>query len=197
VLEEHRERVVMAVGQFSGPDDPEAQRELERVRSIEIDGVKPYRSVVLGPPAPRIVYGSIPEYDLRLARERLGPDALYTLQIGVYGRADRTETPSGSELQEYRQLAEQAASELRAQGERAFYYHGGARSTVTVGVFGPEDHDPYAGPEAESERLREARRRHPHNLLNGLGIREKLPGRPGTSERDYRIQSSRLVRIPE
>jgi len=196
-LERRRERIVLAVGQFESPRDPEAKRELERVRALEVEDVRPYRTAVLGPPAPQRVYGSIPKYDLRNAREIHGPDAMYTLQIGVYGRTDRTATPTPEELREYRRTAERAVVELREQGETAFYYHGPARSTVTVGVFGPEDHDPYAGLGAESQRLKEARQRHPHNLLNGQGIRERLPGRPGTSERDFRLQPSRLVKIPE
>lgn len=203
-LEARTKRIVLAYGRYEGPGDPQAQRDLDRVHALQIDGQQPYSGAILSPPAPDRVFGSIPEFDLRNARRIHGREALYTLQIGVYGRPDASEAPPPGELQEYRQAAERAVIELRRDGDEAFYFHGPTRSTVTVGVFTQRDHDPtYRVRPNDPPRLRESARlidtkqRFPNNLLNGRGIRERLPGRTGTRETDFRLQPSTLVRIPE
>lgn len=203
-LEARSKRIVLAYGRYDGPGDPQAQRDLDRVHALQIDGQQPYAGAILSPPAPDRVFGSIPEFDLRNARRIHGPEALYTLQIGVYGRPDASETPPPGELKEYREAAERAVIELRRDGDEAFYYHGPTRSTVTVGVFTQRDHDPtYRVRPNDPPRLRESARlidtkqRFPNNLLNGRGIRERLPGRSGTRDSDFRLQPSTLVRIPD
>ncbi|MCB9846039.1 MAG: hypothetical protein H6811_08650 [Phycisphaeraceae bacterium] len=190
-LQDRGSTVAIAVGRFSGANDSKATRELERIRETTVDGVKPYGAAILAPPvAPEV---SSSPYDLGRVRRERGPDALYTLQIGLYGRTDAGQTPEASELAEYRRLAEEAVEQLRRDGEEAFFYHGPSRSTVTVGVFGPQDHAP-GGAIGDSLRLRQARERFPHNLLNGKGITERYPTESGrTAER---LQPSRLIAIP-
>lgn len=183
-LERRGERWVLAYGAFAGPGEPDAQRSLRHVRSVRVEGVTPYLGAVLAPPPE--ARGTRREYDLSTVADRMGVDALYTLQIGMYGRSD-DRPPTPTELTEFQRTAEQAVVDLRRQGVEAFYFHGPARSTVTVGVFGPQDHDPYEGRRAESERLREMRRQFPHSLFNGRGLR-----RSGSSD----LESSRLVAIP-
>lgn len=192
-LKQRGSSLALLYGEAEELDDERIREDLALVRSMEIDGQKPYAQAVVAPPTMAPAGGSNPEFDLRGARREAGEDALYTLQIGLYGRIDRS-TPSEEELAEYRRAAEDAVRQLRAQGEQAFYYHAPTRSTVTVGVFGEEDHDPRRGASGESARLRATRERFPHNLLNGKGITQKLRD---TSGRMVEVmQKSRLVPIP-
>ncbi len=192
-VEPRGERLVLAFGHFESLEDPRARQELDRVRAISVEGEHPYGRAVLGPPAQQIVKGSIPEYDLRNAKRTFGNDALYTLQVAIYGRLDRS-TPGEAELAEYRAAAENAVYELRRQGEQAFYFHSPQRSMVTVGIFGPADHDPMA-PGNESPALKLARKNHPYNLHNGTGIKESLSTRSGRNA--DRLQPSLLVAVPQ
>lgn len=186
--------LAVTTGSFQGPGDPAAQRELDRVRAIRVGGATPYQEVVLAPPA-RVFSGAIAEHDLRNARRIHGARYTYSLQIGVYGRPDNTK-PSDRELAEYRETAERAANDLRAAGEVAFYYHSARRSMVTVGLFTQDDLRPASATEPgyQSPALLALKRRYPHNLLNGAGVRESLTARRGDDA--TRLQPSRLVSIP-
>ena len=195
-VEERGRAVVLAFGKYAGPDDPRAAADLQRVQTLELDGQRPFADALLTPPNPDRLVGSIPQFDLRNAKKYYGPSALYTLQVGIYGPAD-DRRPTAQELAECRRIAEQAAAQLRREGELAFYYHGPERSTVTVGIFGTDDYDPVNSPGFESPALRETRRRHPLNLLNGKGIRERVRGVPADDPKAWRMQPSSLVAVPE
>lgn len=181
---------VIAVGSYDGPDDPQAQEDLKRVRAIEVEGLTPYAFAFLCPPEARDQAGSVPEYNLTRAREMYGDKAIQTLQVAVYGRED-LKNPTEKDLAEVRTKAEEYCVQLRREGELAFYYHGPRRSMVTIGVFDLTDYDPQL-PSYNSPRLQEVRKRHPHNLYNGAAIREKRPG-----QKEGRLQTSTLVMIPE
>lgn len=194
-VEARGNRYVVAYGSYSGPADRAAQTDLERIKAIEIDGVRPFLLAQLAPP---IRAGTIPEYDLRNTRRLHGTWALYSLQVGVYSREDGR-PPAADEMREFRRLAEEAVSQLRREGEEAFYYHGPNRSMVTIGLFGVDDFDPQSPGGAQSPRLTALRERYPHNLLNGRGIRERrevttAAGRPAVVQR---LQPSFLVQIPD
>lgn len=192
-LMERNGRHVIAVGSFASPTDPVATVELDRVRTIEVDGALPYARAFLAPPSGDLSRGTVPEYDLRNAKTQYGSDARYTLQIAVYARED-TQAPSPEDLALFRRAAEDAVRALRAGGEMAFYYHGPNRSMVTIGVFTEEDHELDGGIAIESARLQAARSRHPKNLLNGRTIIEKVrSSNGGIVDRDQR---SSLVSIP-
>lgn len=196
-LEKRERATVIAFGQYPGPDDARAQADLERIRTLRVGGGTPFAAALLTPPSPRHLAGSLPELDLRNAKKLFGKDrALYTLQVGIYGRADRS-AATREEIAEYRKAAEEAAVLLRRDGELAFYYHAPERSMVTVGVYGAEDYDPLNRPGVESTALMQARERHPLNLCNGQGIRERIPGAQGDSEKAYRLQPSMLVGVPD
>lgn len=184
----------VVVGSYADPTAPEVRRELQRVRSIVIDGRLPYLFSFLSPPPKADLTGSTPEHDLRLARRLFGEQAIYTLQVGIYGRTTGG-LPTPEELRQFRRAAEQAVARLRAEGEAAFYYHDTYRSSVTVGVFGTRDHDPSVRPALESFSLIETRKRFPNNLLNGEGILETVRNSSGVPLN--RLQSSVLVAIPE
>lgn len=196
-LEKRDKATVIAYGRYERPDDPRAKADLEMIRSMTTDNRRPFASALLTPPAPKHLAGSLPELDLRNAKKRFGKDrSLYTLQVAIYGRGDRSRATS-DDIAAARKAAEEAAVILRRDGEFAFYYHAAERSMVTVGIFGQADHDPLNRPGIESPALLRARELHPLNLLNGQGIRERIPGAQGDGPEVYRLQPSSLVAVPD
>lgn len=187
-VEARGENVIVAFGRYAAPDDAAAADALQRIRGLTVGNIQPYAGAFLAPPF-TVQMGSRPEYNLLTAKQRYGEDALYTLQVGAYGRDDLPR-PTEADLKEARKAAEEAAAKLRQEGEMAFYYHGPNRSMVTVGVFMLDDFDPQT-PGYQSHRLQEARKRFPHNLYNGAGIRITRPGQKP------HLQPSRLVNLPE
>lgn len=195
-IEERGAGAVIAVGRY-GPDEMErGRRDLDDIRAMLVEGGRPYAFSFLAPPATSEMHGSNPDHDLRNVKRRFGPQARYTLQIGVYAKPDRRTRPNSREIAQFRQAAEEAVRELRQQGEQAFYYHAPTMSMVTVGIFGDADHDTGNGRQkaVESVRLRQTRSRHPHNLLNGQGIR--MYARTIEGEQVMQLQGSSLVEIP-
>lgn len=181
---------VVAVGDFASPEDPVAIAELKRIQEIQFGGLNPYAKAFLSPPqgAP----GKMPQYNLLRAKEQFGEKAIYTLQIGAYGRRD-LKAPTEADLAESRRTAEQAAYRLRQEGELAFYYHASTMSMVTIGVFDLSDFDPQI-PGFKSEALKAAQKRFPYNLYNGAGIKEKRKGPNGRVTEQ--MQASNLVALP-
>jgi len=188
----------LTFGQYTDPSNPKARADLKRVHDYTMTlGERtshPYAQAFIAPPSAESLAGSNAAYDLRNVRARFGEKALYTLQIAIYGRNDRT-APSSEDLVSFRRAAEQAVVTLRRDGEQAFYYHGPGRSTVTVGVFYEEDHDSTTFPPLETEPLKAAREKHPLNLLNGQGISQTVQDERGNKVR--KPQPSFLVGIPK
>jgi len=174
-------------GRYTGPEDPTAQADLNRIQEMVINGTRLYGLTYLCPPPEAAVVRN--EYDLRTVKKEFGKDALYTLQVGFYGR-EELDKMNAAEFKEVRAAAEQAVVNLRKEGEMAFFYHGPNRSVVTIGVFDANDFDPQK-PGIETARLREARKRHPANLYNGQGYTGKVPGM-----REAKLVPSSLVAIP-
>ncbi len=181
--------VIIAVGDFSGPEDDAAKTELSRIQTLEVGGEKLYAAAMLSPPLEWKMVGSMPKFNLAKAKEQYGAAALYTLQVGAYGRRDLP-NPKEEDLKEVRRAAEEAAAKLRSEGELAFYYHGPTLSMVTVGVFDEKDFDPQI-PSYASPKLRDAMKRNPLNLYNGAGVKVKPKG--GKEQ----LQSSGLVEVPK
>lgn len=193
-VQQRAEKFAITYGRYAGPDDTQAKLDLDRVRELQSGSSRPFAGAYLAPPPAAALAGSNQDHDLRTVKQRFGPQALYTLQLGVYG-SNSNETPKPSEIKEFRNAAERAVLELRAEGERAFYYHAPLRSMITVGVFGEADFDGSTTPAIESFRLIELRKRYPHNYLNGQGIRETIT--TDTGQRVTRLQPSALVAIPK
>jgi hypothetical protein len=182
--------VVIAYGSYPSGGDPSAQRDLRRLRELEVNGRRPFETAVIAPPPFSGIAGTIPEYDLSTARQRFGVQAIYTLQVAVYERGGDKE-PSPQELQEVRLAAERAAVELRREGELAFYYHGPRRSMATLGLFGDADYD-VQRPERESPRLTLLRQKYPYNLVNGATYLVRMRGQSKPTE-----QPSFVVSVPQ
>jgi hypothetical protein len=196
-MEERGESVVILVGDFPDPQAAAAKAELDRVRSItvptevngKVESAKPYALAFLAPPTREAAQGSRPEINLLRVREQ-NPTAMYSFQVAAYGREDiKDRVPTEDELKEARRSAEQAALQLRSEGEQAFYYHGPRMSLVTIGIFDATDYDPQM-PQFESDRLRQVRKRHPLNLYNGKAIKVKADGK-------QQLQKSQLVDLPK
>lgn len=194
VSQKRGEATVIVLGDYAGPDDARAQVDLKRVRETVVEGARPYVLAFLAPPMTGFKAGAMPQYNLVQAKQQFGDSALYTLQVGVYGRLD-LERPSENDLKEARSAAEQAAFKLRQEGELAFYYHSPTLSMVTVGVFDISDFDPQV-PTLKSARLRESQKRFPYNLYNGQAIRvkSKVAGAQGAGAGT--LQPSNLVALP-
>ncbi len=178
--------VLVLLGAFADPGAADAQALLKRVRETTAEGSKVFANAFFAPPAEEVNLGARPEHNLLTARDQYGRRAAATLQICVYGRRD-LDKPGENELAEARRAAEDAAAALRRDGELAFYYHGARMSTVTVGVFSEDELKPGASPALDA-----LKKRYPHNLYNGSGIREKA--RKGGA--DLGLQKSEVVAIP-
>ncbi len=171
----------IVAGSYPSPDSPQSRADLEAVRRAVVRGETLYSRAFFAPPEGSEDPGQVPELNLLTARSTFGSQAQYTLQIAVYEAPDRARA---------KRTAEEAALRLRRDGELAFYYHGPARSSVTVGVFSDKDFDAALMP--KNPALDALQRRYPHNLLNGqYPILEKGPAG------DERKQPSTLVQIPE
>lgn len=177
-------RVIVCIGKVASPSTAEAETLLERVRNVRDEGTKPFTRAFYIPPTSK----ASSDIDLRSAPEIYGRRAVYTLQIGVYGRADM-KAPTEKDVLEARKKAEEAAAELRRQGELAFYYHGPSMSMVTVGVFGESDIQ-----NSFSLELRDLMERFPHNLVNGQGVSQTVMTTDGREEQ--MLQPSFPVLIP-
>lgn len=188
-IEERKSGLALSYGRYSGPSDPRFPADLARIRAVSVEGRPIFAQAFLAPESVHDSPGSIPELDLSRVREYYGEDVQATLQVAVY----ESDKPG-----EARANAEQAALTLRSEGELAFYYHGPRRSMVTIGVFGAADMNPQTG--YISPELEALRSRRPHNLFNGMGIRESHQAPKGVSPSDraayQRLQPSQLVQIP-
>ncbi len=167
-------------GSYTSPSDAAAQRDLARARAVTVDGATPFPSAFLAPPAGKPDPGSTPQYHLSRAFAEFGNQARYTLQIAVY----ESKNPA-----EARKAAEQAAAQLRAEGEPGFYYHGPSRSMVTIGAFSASEAGLDTG--LPGPVLAEYQRRHPYNLMNGRQLLTQSGGRSNPAP-----QTSFLVEIP-
>lgn len=186
---------VIVFGRYPSPESPQAQADLRKIRGTNVDGGYPFADAFLSPPPGEALHGADPQLDLRNARKNHGGKrAAYTLQIAAYARPDR-QAHSPGELKEFREAAEKAAAQLRREGELAFYFHGPNSSSVTIGVFSADDIDSKSA-QGTSPALRDARTKHPRNLLNGKGINEKA-GVASDGRTVYRLQSSMVVGIPD
>lgn len=188
-LQPRGKALCIVAGTFRSGSDPEAQRDLRRVREMVVAGARPFEGALLAPPVFEGLAGTKPEWDLSTVRRRYGKDALYTLQVAVY--EPKSEEPTSEEMRAVRMAAESAAGEFRKAGDDAYYYHGPRRSMVTIGVFGPKEYD-VQNPGRESPRLTLFRQKYPYNLVNGATYKARVKGQASARE-----QPSFVVAIPE
>lgn len=170
----------IVAGSYSSPESPEARADLEAIRAHVVRGTRPFSQAFFAPPKEPVDPGRIPELNLLAAKQTFGRDKEYTLQIAFY----QSKKPDDA-----KRAAEQAALQLRRDGELAFYYHGPTMSLVTVGLFTDRDFDQALRP--RNPAILALQERYPYNLHNGeYPIIERRPGQPETK------QPSRMVAVP-
>lgn len=169
-------------GRFARENDPLARLALKQVRSLQINGDRPYDDAQIQPLDPRGGAASKRDYeDLNL--RRFSDQGYLTLQVAVYDEAYGPE---------FRKAAEQAARALREDGDRAFYYHGPHRSMVTVGLFTFDRHFVQEGKQrAYGPEIEKLQQKYPYNLVNGITVIEKNKDGEVIGE-----QKSSVVRVP-
>ncbi|MEM9083789.1 MAG: hypothetical protein AAGB34_09345 [Planctomycetota bacterium] len=171
--------VAVVMGRYRGANDQRAQKDLDWVRSLQVQARRPFARAYLQPPT-AVDLGKRADLNVVNAQS-LGRDrAKYSLQVAVYESDDREEA---------KEAAEEATVRFREDGEEAYFYHGPNRSMVLIGLFGDHDLDPRTNTPITPELL-ELKERYPHNLVNGRTITRTIGGRE-------RAQPSMLVLIPE
>ncbi len=178
-LQENDGRTKVYRGRYDSLTDLEAQKALLQTRAIEDNGERPYENVELVSlgDGNRAVATS---GDLRAYTGQ----GFYTLQIGFY---DADFGP------DFRDAAEQAATVIRNEGYRAFYYHGPNRSLVTVELFTDADFDQDGPVRVYGARMLALQDKYKFNLCNGNSILESFRDGKKTEKRE---QPSFIVRVP-
>ena len=183
---------MIVYGNYSGPGDDAAQRDLKAIKNIQLaDGTRPLAGVILSRVTPNRA-GPIHPYDLANAR-RMYPEmrTLYTLQVAAWSDFETGELS----LEEIHKRAEAYAAELRKRGLDAFFHHDDDKriSVVTIGLFGSSAIDSQSGlyhPDVEM-----LMRQFPKHMVNGEELQEfihpKFQEKLGT-----RTQKTMLVEVP-
>jgi len=163
----------VVLGGYTSPQDERAQQDLQYVKSLTVQGTRPYAMAILVPPP--VEDGSNLRHSLVEAAKQLEPIYTHTLQVAVFAGDEQTR----------RRDAERYCAQLRNQGHEAYYFHGRRVSSVTIGTFTRQDYDLRTG--VVSARLDRLQEQFPHNLYNGEVQRD-----PQTRD----IWNSALVEIP-
>ena len=179
-------------GHYDSPESAEAQRDLERVKTLTVSERQVFPRAILTrirlPGAPRALH----PHELYSARNRYPKvDPLYTLEVAVWGDFE-----SGKlSLAEIHRRAQAYAQELRAQGFEAYFYHDDDKrlSVVTVGLFDRRAIDARSG--LYSPQVDALREQFPAHLVNGELLREPIDMR--RPHRGTRVQKPLLVHVPK
>lgn len=163
-------------GKFNDPTKPEVESALRQSRMIKLGDDRPFASARLVAARPALEI-SASDMDLKRYRDQ----GLYSLQVAVYDDTAGTN---------YKQLAEEAAANLRKDGDQAYYYHGKFRSMVTVGIFTYD--------EAWTRRIKvsdmysptvlKLQEKYPYNLFNGRTVIEKVDGQKVREQPSFLVQ---------
>jgi hypothetical protein len=177
-FDDYQNVATVYVGRFNRLNDPEAQRTLDAVRSVRIDGKRPFRRSELQP----IQGGQSVVSELDLSQH----SGYRSLLVHVF---------DAGLGENHRLAAEELARELRQDdGDRpalqSFYYHGPRQSMVTVGLFTLSDFVPVNGIDTYGPRIRETQEHFPRLLQN----RKPVPGtNTGT---DDGMEPTVIVNVP-
>lgn len=184
---------MVVYGKYTGRDDPRVAADETRLKAITYQGRPVFNRVILTRLDMRM-QGQLHPYDLLSAR-RAHPkvDPMYTLDVALW--MSQTDDPKDRlPYDEAKRRAESYASQLRAKGDEAYFYHDDERqwSIVTVGLFDRRAINPRSG--LFSEDVTQLMKRFPERLVNGEPLEVyKDPKRP--SEGTYK-QPAKLVLVP-
>jgi len=152
-------RTIVYCGRFSDPAQPEAALAVDLLKSLKIDGDKPFSRVKLKPIS-TAVNVQIDPLDLRQYA------GFYTLEIAVFSReygGDR------------RAAAEKLARDMRADGEDSYFYHGPNSSSVCIGLFDDADFILEGITNVPGPRMRQVQETHPGYRINGIDAKDVPP----------------------
>jgi hypothetical protein len=182
----------LTYGKYSGYEDPNAKSDLMMLRSIATpQGRSLFNQLLLTKFRSVQPKQSLHPHDLwTIRREYPTIVPIYTLEVAVWGDFDSGQLPRAKR----RMSAEQYASELRAKGYEAFYYHNddSELSSVTVGLFSYKAIDAETGfysPEVEAMLAR-----FPQRLMNGQPVLEYND--PSNHSKGTKVQAPCLAEVP-
>lgn len=183
---------VVAYGDYGGPDDARAKRDLAWVKSIALRGrvVFPLASLSpIRPPINPFEYGPNELMSVRQKYPNVNP--LYTLDVAVWGDFE-----SGTMTwDQIKRASEAYAAQLRGRGFQAYSHHDPEAmvSSVTVGLFDHRAVDPQSGlPSADLKFLLD---QFPARLVNGEELR--LPVDLRHPSGPTKVHGPVLVPVPE
>ncbi len=144
--------------------EPDPGRDLEMIRALRFEGSDVWPFILASMDLLPTYQPTHPEWNL--ARQA----GFWTLQVGVFYNTGT--------FRSRRSAAEKYCAELRAQGEEAYYHHGPAQSSVTIGLFPRgaiarvQQEHPLSGKvtlttEVVEPRIIELQKEYPFNLHNG------------------------------
>ena len=182
----------LTYGQYTGYNDPTAREHIEMLRSATTpQGRALFGQLLLTKFRPLRPKNSLHPHDLwTIRREYPTVVPIYTLEVAVWGDFDSGQLPSAKR----QAAAEQYASELRAKGYEAFFYHNddSELSSVTVGLFSYKAIDAETGfysPEVEAMLSR-----FPQRLVNGQPVLEYHD--PSNHAKGSKVQPPCLAEVP-
>ena len=188
---------MIVYGRYTEPDEPQAQQDLEEIKSLSTGQGQPFARAMLS----RVerdrgdAEADHPHSLMAARRQYPNIDPLYTLQVAAWSDFD-----SGQYTDEQvRQAARDYADRLRSEGYEAYFHHNSQRgvSIVTIGLFDHNDLDVEAG--LYSPRLEQLMERFPHHLVNGETVEEPVSRRPARRGQEIPTQTQRtyLVEVPK
>jgi hypothetical protein len=191
-----RSGVIIGYGAYADVRDPQAQKDLERIKAITVRGAKPFATAAISrTPTDSLAKVKLHQHDLRTAR-LIYPnvDPLYTLQVGVWSDFDSGQMSPA----QVRSNAEKQAAELRVKGHDAYFYHDDDKviSIVTVGLFDKSAlaMDKQLNTPVLSEEVGMLLRKFPAHLVNGTTMEEPISrNKPSMGTR---VQTCKLVLVP-
>lgn len=182
----------LTYGQYTGYNDPTAKAHIEMLRSATTpQGRALFGQLLLTKFRPLRTKRALHPHDLwTIRREYPTVVPIYTLEVAVWGDFDSGLLPNAKR----QAAAEQYASELRAKGYEAFFYHNddSELSSVTVGLFSYKAIDAETGfysPEVESMLAR-----FPQRLVNGQPVLEYHD--PSNHAKGSTVQPPCLAEVP-
>lgn len=178
-----RYRRIYASGDKPERFEPDGVKDLELIRKLQLQGSDMWPFMLASMAILPTYRSPHPEWDLNNA------DGYWSLHVAVFYN---TETMTGR-----RSSAEEYCRILRAQGEEAYFHHGGANSSVYIGAFPKSavqevrEEDAIAGRVSTvnrivDPRLQELMKRFPNSLHNGHEMYE-IVRNPRTGEIEERI----------
>lgn len=187
-------------GNYTSDDDPAAKADEAHLKTMAFQGHKVFNRIMLTRLDLRMQQGQLNPYDLLSARvQHPKVDPLYTLDIAIWIANDDPKMGGLLGYDEVKRKAEAYATQLRTQGQEAYFYHDeiNKRSIVTVGLFDHRAINSMSG--FYSDEVKELVKRFPARLNNGEPLSERLyvPTAKDRASTYTKPQTPVLVMVPK